>query len=65
MCRAEQVLTVRVTKGKKSEQRLLVWPSGYSVLPETGGLLDQPNKLMELFDVFMSGERIAAVKRFS
>lgn len=58
-CRAQTVVPYQTSKGKDTIQRLSPWTTGYAVLPEDGGMLDQPYRLMELFDSFMDGERWA------
>lgn len=55
------MLTVQKTKGQgrdaKTIQYVLPYPTGWSVLPDPGGLLDQPYRLMEFFSIFMRAER--------
>lgn len=55
-------MPVQVGKGKKTETRFVSVPTGFSVLPEAGGVLDQPHHLMLLFSVFQEGERRAMSK---
>jgi hypothetical protein len=58
-CRVLAVHSQQYSKGKDNMIRTLTFPTGYSILPNAGGLLDQPHYLMELFDAFMDGERFA------
>jgi hypothetical protein len=44
-------------KQRKTVVKVVAWPTGYTVLPYDGGVLDQPYRLMEWFDAFMSGEK--------
>lgn len=65
-CRNEQLFTVDVTKGSGKEQKtftkILPYPTGYSVLPEPGGILDQPYRLIEFFEIFLRAERRVAFR---
>jgi hypothetical protein len=57
VCRAQQMVTHDVMKGGKQLTRTEPYPVGYNVLPEEGGVLDQPQRLMVFFEEFMNGER--------
>jgi hypothetical protein len=46
-----------MNKGGKQFTRTEPYPIGYSVLPEEGGLLDQPQRLVTFFEEFMNGEK--------
>jgi hypothetical protein len=53
------VVVVQERGSGRSAQRItkiLPRPSGYSVLPSEGGLLDQSYRLMTFFDMFRLGE---------
>jgi hypothetical protein len=58
-CRTLQVHEQQYSKGKDQMIRTLTFPTGYHALPQMGGILDQPYRLMEFFGEFMSGERQA------
>jgi len=53
------VLQVETTKNKKTYSKILHYTTGLAILPEPGGLLDQPYRLMEFFDLFQDGDRMA------
>jgi hypothetical protein len=59
------LLQVEIPKQKKVRYEIVPWPTGYSVLPEPGGLLDQDAYTMIMFERFLQGERQAAVKRIN
>lgn len=50
---------------KKTEVRFVQVPTGYSVLPYSGGLLDQPAYLVDAFAQFMNAERTVAMKQLT
>lgn len=60
-CKSQMMFTTEKTKGQGREARtikfVLPYPTGYSQLPEPGGMLDQPYRLMEFFSLFMRAER--------
>lgn len=58
-CRTLTVHAQQFSKGKEQMIRTLTFPTGYHALPERGAILDQPYRLMEFFDEFMAGERLA------
>lgn len=58
-CRTLTVHAQQYSKGKEQMIRTLTFPTGYHYLPNEGGMLDQPYRLMEFFGEFMSGERLA------
>jgi hypothetical protein len=49
------------TKGSgndvKTIKHVVPFTMGYAVLPEEGGLMDQPYRMMEFFEIFMHAER--------
>lgn len=49
-------------KGRKVENKIVEFVTGYGQLPESGGVLDQPVWLMSIFDDFRNGENAAAAK---
>lgn len=49
-------------KGKQVENKIVEFVTGYSQLPEAGGVLDQPVWLMAIFDQFRNGENATASK---
>lgn len=51
-----------VEKQKKVEHKITEFVTGYSQLPEAGGVLDQPAWLIDIFDHFRAGENAVAVK---
>lgn len=65
-CKAESILHMKIEKssGKKNnvEHKIIPYTTGYSSLPEPGGLLDQDNWTMAMFMAFRSGERKALGK---
>lgn len=63
-CRFKQLVIREVPKegGKAVEVRMAHVPQGYTVLPYTGGLLDQPAYLADVFAQFMFAERVVAMK---
>ena len=53
------MITYQESKGKdKVVQRVRPFTVGWSILPEAGGLLDQPHRLMTLLELFMYGDRL-------
>jgi hypothetical protein len=63
-CRTVQLFHLRVEKdrGKKVENKIVEFVTGYSQLPVAGGMLEQPAWVMRMFDHFRSGENAAAAK---
>lgn len=63
-CRTVQLFHLRVEKdkGRKVENKIVEFVTGYGQLPESGGVLDQPVWLMSIFDDFRNGENAAAAK---
>jgi len=50
-------------KGRKVENKMAALVTGFTYLPEEGGILDQGVWTMSMFDAFRSGENTAAMKR--
>jgi hypothetical protein len=67
MCRSLQVFSVEVSKngGKQNETKIVRFPVALHCLPKAGGLLDQSNWLMDIFEHFKAGEVTAANKILS
>lgn len=63
-CRTVQLFHLRVekNKGKQVENKIVEFVTGYSQLPDAGGVLDQPVWLMAMFDHFRNGENATASK---
>lgn len=51
-----------IEKNKRTEHKVTEFVTGYSQLPEAGGVLDQSGWLMDIFDSFRDGENASAVK---
>jgi len=66
-CRLRQLVQREVPKsgGKSVENRIISYPTGYSILPYSGGLLDQPAYLVDVFAQFMQAERVVAMKQLT
>ena len=62
-CRSQQLFFWETTKGSGKEQKTVrkavPFTQGWSVLPEPGGLMDQPYRMFEFFEIFMRAERQA------
>lgn len=62
-CRSLNHVHMAIQKGKgKEEHKVIPFVSGWAVLPEPGGLYDQPQWLMSVFSVFRAGENHGAHK---
>lgn len=65
-CREQQIVTYSTQKGKdKTIQHVRPFTTGWSALPEAGGILDQPHRLMTFLEIFLSGEREGFFKELS
>jgi len=66
-CRTVQLFHIRVEKdrGKRVENKVTEFVTGYSQLPEAGGVLDQPVWVMAVFEQFRAGENAVAAKTLS
>ncbi len=62
LCRHLQLFTIKVAKNKREETRVTEYVTGFTQLPEAGGMLDQPVRLMAFFDYFRGGENARASK---
>jgi len=51
------MVTHETSKGGKQYTRTEPFTVGFLVLPEKGGVLDQPQRLMTFFQEFIHGER--------
>jgi hypothetical protein len=58
-------MKVEKNRGKQIENKLTEFVTGFSQLPEAGGVLDQPVWLMAMFDQFRAGENAVAAKTLS
>jgi hypothetical protein len=58
-------MRVEKNRGKTVENRMTEFVTGFTQLPEAGGVLDQPVWLMSMFDQFRSGENAVAAKTLS
>lgn len=67
VCREQQLFTVDIPKqqGKRTETKVVQFTTGYASLPEPGGALDQPVRLMSFFQCFLNGDRTATFKELS
>lgn len=57
LCRSQTLITHDVTRGGKQMTRTEPFTTGLAQMPEEGGMLDQPHRLMDFFSEFISGER--------
>ena len=57
LCKSVQMVTHETSKGGKQYTRTEPFTVGFLVLPEKGGVLDQPQRLMTFFQEFIHGER--------
>lgn len=62
MCRTVQLFHLRLESKNKVENKVTEFVTGYSQLPRTGGVEDQPAWLMAMFEQFRSGENAVAAK---
>lgn len=58
-------MEVSKDRGRKVEHKVISFTSGLHSLPEEGGLLDQPYRLMEFFALFQYGDNVAAQKKLN
>ena len=49
-------------KNKRTEHKITEFVTGFSQLPDAGGVLDQSCWLMDIFDSFRAGENASAAK---
>jgi hypothetical protein len=61
-CRLVQIIGLEIPKNKKTSLHITPYTSGYGSLPEPGGMLDQPYRMMELWSHFLAGDRLAFSK---
>jgi len=59
-CRSLSFVHIPINKdrGKKIEHKVLPFVSGWSALPEQGGMLEQPVWTMTMFNIFRSAENL-------
>lgn len=67
MCRTTQIVIFEKPKGNKGAKvmSVVLWPSGFSILPNDGGLEEQSYITMRLFQAFLSGERSGVSRMIS
>lgn len=60
-CRSQQLFYMETVKGSGKNQttikRVVPFTQGYGILPYEGGLLDQPYRTMEFFEIFLNIDR--------
>lgn len=66
-CKSESILHIKIEKSASNsrnqvEHKIIPYTTGYSTLPEPGGLLDQDNWTMAMFLAFRNGEQKALAK---
>lgn len=60
LCRAQTVVVYSESKGKdRTVQKIRPYTTGFSVLPESGGMLDQPHRLLSFMEIFLNAEHDA------
>jgi hypothetical protein len=62
MCRTVQLFSIEVEKNKRTELRMTEFVTGFSLLPDAGGVDDQSVWTMAMFEHFRSGENAVASK---
>lgn len=62
MCRTVQLFHMSIDRNKKTEHKITEFVTGFSVLPDAGGVLDQSAWTMDMFDQFRAGENAVAAK---
>lgn len=65
VCRGQQLLHLELPKNKKTVHKIVVWPSGFNLLPAAGGLDDQGVTTMFFFEAFFAEERAHAQRELS
>lgn len=68
LCRTKQLLVTRMPadpQGKKEKIVVIEWPSGFTNLPNAGGINDQAFLTMKIFSAFILGEREGTFKQLS
>lgn len=58
-------MEVKKDKGRRVEHKVIPFVTGLHSLPESGGMLDQPHRLMTFFRYFEAGENLAAFKKLN
>jgi hypothetical protein len=58
-------MKVEKNRGKQIENKLTEFVTGFSQLPDAGGVLDQSVWIMAMFEQFRSGENAVAAKTLS
>lgn len=66
LCRTQQLIVYEKPTGRKDGSKVLttiLWPTGFSVLPNGGSLNDESYVITKYFHGFMSGEKKAAAEQ--
>lgn len=64
--RNRTIVVAQLPKSKDSTTTVVTpYTTGYGPLPLSGGLMDQPYRLMELWSCFLRGDRMATIKSLS
>lgn len=58
-------MVAEISKDKKTYMRIVPHTTGLGILPEDGGLLDQPYRLMEFFGAFQLADHTFTQKNLS
>jgi hypothetical protein len=60
-CRRRHLIVANVPKGSKGDTvlKMIPYTDGLQHLPVSGGILDQPYRIMTFFDIFEAGEQEA------
>jgi len=51
------VVVDKTVSNNKTKRLVLPWVTGFHSLPDDGGILDQPYRMMEYFKEFMTADR--------
>lgn len=62
-CRLQVPYEYAYSKNKQEYRLLLPYTTGLGVLPYQGGILDQPERLMTFFEMFLAGDEHAFYTR--
>lgn len=55
-CRNQELFEYEFERAKKPMRLILHYTTGLTVLPYEGGVMDQPERLMALFEQFLAGD---------
>lgn len=60
LCRAQTVIVYSESKGKdKTVQKIRPYTTGFSQLPDKGGMLDQQHRTLAFMEIFLGAEHDA------